>query len=294
MSGFIIDTLRLQTRHFFKGYPNTWASDITMLETDYGKIRIKDTKGNKPIIVSVPDGPNVIEHHDALIAKLAENYRVICFDLPGFGFSYPSMGYDYSFKMTAKIIINVMDALQVKRASLSFSCANGFYGITVASMIPERIEHLFLAQTPAMHEMQKWAERSIPKPLKIPWIGQISNSFLEKKLARVWYQYALPKNTDKSGYQQKALANQKNGGCFCLSSLVQGLTKEMKHPLSEVEIPTTLIWGNKDFTHKHTDFSSIKEYISNCNIIRFDGCGHFPDLENSAKYAGLINDTLKK
>jgi pimeloyl-ACP methyl ester carboxylesterase len=294
MNGFIIDTVRLQTRHFFKNYPNRWASDITMLETDYGKIRVKDTKGNKPVIVSVPDGPNVIEHHDALITKLAKNYRVICFDLPGFGFSYPSIVYDYSFDMTAKIIINVMDALQVKRASLSFSCANGFYGMTVANMIPDRIEHLFLAQTPSKYHMALWAKRSIPNPLLIPWVGQVANAFMAKKLATKWYEYALPKNTDKSDYQQKALANQKSGGCFCLSSLVQGLTKEMKNPLSKVEIPTTLIWGNKDITHKHTDFNSIKKNIQNCKIVKFDDCGHFPDLENSAKYASLINITLKK
>ncbi|HHC80595.1 MAG TPA: alpha/beta hydrolase [Flavobacteriia bacterium] len=292
MSGFIIDTARLQTRLLWKRFPKNWAADINMVTTDYGKLRVKDTGGNKPVIISVPDGPNVIEHHEELIAKLAKNYRVVCFELPGFGFSYPQKSYDYSFELTAKIIINLMDVLQVKRASLSFSCANGFYGITVARMIPERIEHLFLAQTPAMHQMQEWAKRSIPKPLKTPWIGQVANAFLEKKLARIWYQYALPKDMDTSDFQQKALANIKSGGCFCLSSLVQGLAKEMKTPFKDVEIPTTLVWGNKDFTHRNTNFNSIKEHLPTCKIVEFDNCGHFPDLENTTKYAGLINETL--
>ncbi len=293
MSGFIIDTARLKTRKLWKGFPTNWGDDITMIDTDYGKIRVKDTKGNKPIIISVPDGPNVIEHHEELMTKLADNYRVICFELPGFGFSYPSLTYDYSFDMTAKIIINVMDVLQVKRTSLSFSCANGFYGITVAKMIPERIEHLFLAQTPAMHQMKKWTKQNVPKLVRIPGLGQIANSFLEKKLAEKWYNYALPKNVDRSEYQQKAVNTIKNGGCFCLSSLVQGLTKELNNPLNGIEIPTTLIWGNKDYTHRGTDFASIKEHILNAKIIKFENCGHFPDLENSAKYVNLINETLK-
>ena len=294
MSGFIIDTARLQTRKLWKGFPTNWGANITMIDTDYGKIRVKDTKGNKPIIISVPDGPNVIEHHEELMTKLAENYHVICFELPGFGFSYPSLKYDYSFNMTAKIIINVMDVLEVKRASLSFSCANGFYGITVAKMIPERIEHLFLVQTPAMHQMKKWTKLNVPKPLRIPGIGQITNLFLEKKLATKWYDYALPKNIDRSEYQKKAVDTIKNGGCFCLSSLVQGLTKELNNPLNEIEIPTTLVWGNKDYTHRDTDFNSIKEHIPNCSLVEFDNCGHFPDLENSTKYTSLINETLKK
>jgi len=294
MKGFSVDTIRLQTRKLWKGFPNNWASDVEMIDTDYGKIRVKDTKTNKPVIVSVPDGPNVIEHHEELIVKLAENYRVICFELPGFGFSYPSFSYDYSFDMTAKIIINVIDVLKVKRASLSFSCANGFYGITVAKMIPERIEHLFLAQTPAMHQMKNWTKVNVPKPLRIPGFGQIANSLLEKKLAYKWYHYALPKNVDRSVYQQKAVDTIKSGGCFCLSSLVQGLTKEMKNPLSGIEIPTTLVWGNKDYSHRFTDFNTIKEHVSNSNIVEFDNCGHFPELENPTKYVSLINETLKK
>lgn len=96
MNGFIIDTTRLQIRKLWKSFPDNWASNITMIDTDYGKIRVKDTKGNKPVIISVPDGPNIIEHHEELIAKLAVNYRVICFELPGLGFSYPSLAYDYS------------------------------------------------------------------------------------------------------------------------------------------------------------------------------------------------------
>jgi len=294
MSGYVIDTTRLQLRKLWKKFPNNWAADVAMIGTDYGKIRVKDTKGNKPIIISVPDGPNVIEHHEELIQKLANNYRVICFELPGFGFSYPALRYDYSFDMTAKIIINVMDVLQVERASLSFSCANGFYGITVARMIPERIEHLFLAQTPAMHQMKNWTKQNVPKLVRIPWFGQITNSFLEKKLATKWYNYALPKGFDKSEYQLKAVSTIKNGGCFCLSSLVQGLTKELNNPLGGIEIPTTLIWGNKDYTHRNTDFNTIKEHISNANIIEFKGCGHFPDLENTTKYVSLINKVLKK
>ncbi len=294
MSGFVIDTSRLRIRKLWRGFPNNWASDIEMIDTDYGKIRVKDTKTNKPVIISVPDGPNVIEHHEELTTKLAENYRVICFELPGFGFSYPSFVFDYSFDMTAKVIINVMDVLKVKRTSISFSCANGFYGITVAKMIPDRIEHLFLAQTPSLYQMEGWAKRSIPKPLKTPWLGQMTNLFLEKKLAYKWYNYALPKNIDRSGYQQIAVDTIKRGGCFCLSSLVQGLSKELKNPLGGIEIPTTLVWGNKDYTHRFTDFNSIKEHAPNSNIVEFDNCGHFPELENPTKYVSLINETLKK
>lgn len=140
--------------------------------------------------------------------------------------------------------------------------------------------------------MNKWTENAIPKVLKRPIIGQIANMFSEKKFAKIWYKYALPKHTDKSQYQKKALHALNNGGCFCLASLVQGLSKEIDSTLKVLEVPATLIWGSKDFTHKNTDKQAILEHLPNCEIIEFDDCGHFPELENTDRYLSLINEIM--
>lgn len=103
---------------------------------------------------------------------------------------------------------------------------------------------------------------------------------------------ALPKATAKEPYQKKALYALENGSCFCLSSLVQGLTKEVNTSLQVLTVPATIIWGSKDFTHKNTDVNSIKEHLSNCEIIEFEDCGHFPELEATSKYVALVNERL--
>lgn len=287
MTGNFIDTIRLS----IKKSPAI-GNNIKFIETDYGKLRVLDTKDQKPVIMSVPDGPNVIEHHEHLIEKLSANFRVICFELPGFGFSYPTLSYDYSLETSAKVILNVMDILKVEKASLAFSCSNGFYAIKVAEMAPERFIHLFLAQTPSLHSMKKWSDRTIPKMLTYPVIGQLANMLLEKTLAKNWYKVALPRETDKTNYQSKALNALKHGGCFCLSGLVQGLSKDFNVLLKQIAVPSTLIWGNKDFSHKKTDHTSILEHLPNCEIIEFENCGHFPELESTDNYVKLINERL--
>ena len=60
-------------------------------------------------------------------------------------------------------------------------------------------------------------------------IGQIANLIYVKKFAKIWYTYALSKNTDKHQYQSTALESLNDGGCFCLASLVQELEKEKKY-----------------------------------------------------------------
>ncbi|MFK7951793.1 MAG: alpha/beta fold hydrolase [Ekhidna sp.] len=254
-----------------------------------------DTKGNLPIIINVPDGPNVIEHQIPLINDLAKDYRVICFEYPGLGFSFPNKEYDYSFSNGSNLLLQVMDSLRLSKVSLLFSCSNGYYAIKAAIHNPEKFNHIFLSQTPSIDSIIKWTEKSIPNLLKIPLIGQLTNAILAKKLADVWYKYSLPKNYGSShNYVQTAKTSIEKGGCFCLSSLVQGLNKDKKSELNLIGVPTTLVWGSMDFTHRETDKNSIKEHIKNCEIIEFNSCGHFPELENRKDYVKLINERIKK
>ena len=141
MTGNFIDTYRFR----LKKNQKKWNDGINIITTDYGEIRVFDTLGDKPVIINVPDGPNTIEHHQELVTKLSENYRVICFELPGIGFSYPNSNYDYSFPNAANLIINLMDILKVNNATLAFSCSNGFYAIKTAELFPQRINRLFLS-----------------------------------------------------------------------------------------------------------------------------------------------------
>ena len=288
MTGNFIDTFRVAFKNKYVN-PNP---EIHLLETDFGRVRVLDTQGEKPIIINVPDGPNVIEHHHYLIKELSEKFRVICFEFPGFGFSPPTSEYDYSLNKSAGIILNLMQIMELKKAALSFSCANGFYAIKAAQIAPEKFTHLFLAQTPSMQAMESWVANTIPKILTIPVLGQLANSFLEKRFASSWYRYALPKGQDISHYQHKALHALQKGGCFCLSGLVQGLTRDLQSELKALKVPATLIWGSKDFTHQKTDPASILRHLPDCEIIEFKNCGHFPELENSDDYVMLLNERL--
>jgi len=290
MVGNVIDTTRLKIKKKFRVYPADLDIEIKLIDTSLGKIRLFDTGGNRPVIINAPDGPNVIEHHHHLIKELSKNFRVICFEFPGTGFSFPAFKYNYSLQMASQLIIELMDILKIEKAILSFSCSNGFYAIKAAEINPERFNHIFLSQTPSLNAMSLWKEKAIPKILTIPVIGQIANSFLENKMANTWYKFALPKNTDATEYKTKAIHSLRSGGCFCLSGLVQGLSKQMSSSMQALKVPSTLVWGNKDFTHKSTNFDSIKEHLPNCKIIEFDNCGHFPELENTAKYITLINE----
>lgn len=291
--GHILDGIRYILRNPSNEVIATWPDDTSLLDTDAGKIRIKDTGGNKPALVIVPDGPCVIEHFESLITELLPHFRVICFDMPGLGFSYPKLSYDFGLEKSTKIIISVLDALKIETATLSFSCSNSYIAIAVAKNFPERVSRLVLAQTPSIHEMKnQWVNRNVPKSIQIPYIGQTINAIMSKKMASKWYDMALPRNSPhKEDFVTRSLSSLHSGGCFCLASIVQGMQNVGDNELSNIEIPTMMVWGNKDWSHKNTKFESLRDHVPHCEIHEFDGCGHFPNLEQPRKFAALLMET---
>ena len=287
-----IDSLRASLK--FKNTKWKTHPNMEMLTTSNGRIRVLDTKIGKESLLIIPDSPNVIEHYFDIIEQLGKSYRVIIFDLYGFGFSYHNGKYDYSFDSTNLLINEILDLLKVTRTNVIFPCSHGFYGISFATSNPDKVNQLILLQTPSLYEMNNWSDRIVPSFLKRPILSQLIMPLVEKKFVGKWYDYSLPKETDREPYQSVALKALNNGATYCLCSLTQGFAtqNDSKFKLDDT-LPMTLIYGNKDFTHKKTDFNSIKKYNSNIDIIQFEDCGHFPHLENKKRFIQIVKDKIK-
>ncbi len=286
-----VDSLRFKFQ-FGKKQWNTHP-DMEMAKLSNGHLRFLDTKLGKETLLIIPDGPNIIEHYFEMLKDLRKKYRVVIFDLYGFGFSTHNGTYDYSFKKTNELLLELLDFINIDRVNIVFPCAIGFYGLYFTSHFPEKVNQLVLLQTPSHEEMAKWTDRIVPDYLKRPYVGQMIMPWVEKKFATTWYDYALPKGVDRLPYQKIATEGIQNGGNFCLCSLTQGLVSQLNQSIDiDTSIPTTLLYGDKDFTHKSTNFESIRVYHKNIDIIRFENCGHFPDLERSKDFMQIIGEKI--
>jgi pimeloyl-ACP methyl ester carboxylesterase len=74
--------------------------------------------------------------------------------------------------------------------------------------------------------------------------------------------------------------------------MVQGMTESHEDDVRGVQCPTLAIHGDSDFTHKDTDFRSITDLIPHARVIGFQGCGHFPDLEQVSEYVRHVHEFL--
>ena len=76
---------------------------------------------NAPVILLLHGFPTSSFQYRELIPRLADRYRVIAPDLPGFGFTevLPERGYTYNFDALAKTIIAFTRALKLTRCTYS-------------------------------------------------------------------------------------------------------------------------------------------------------------------------------
>jgi len=266
---------------------------FSSVSTDFGRVRVFDSGGDKPVLLMVPDGPCFIEHFSELIRLARPSWRVVVFDMPGFGRSFPERGYRHSFEQASAVIGRVYEELDIATATLAFSCANGFYGLHFSRLNPGRVRRLILIQTPGVDAMEPWKKRAIPWPVRTPYLGQLLVYLKRREIPRVWFKIALPRGSSAlADYARASCAEIEAGACNCLASVVQGLSLMQGADLRGVGVPVHLIWGARDHSHKSTDPRSILEIAPNATLEIWDDVGHFANLEQPLRFLQVCGEPL--
>ena len=96
---------------------------------------------NAPVIILLHGFPTSSFQYRELIPRLADSYRVIAPDLPGFGFTQipPERRYKYSFEALATTILAFTDALHLTRYALYVFDYGAPTGFRLAMAKPDRI-----------------------------------------------------------------------------------------------------------------------------------------------------------
>lgn len=94
-----------------------------------------------PVVLLLHGFPTSSFQYRELIPRLADTYRVIAPDLPGFGFTEvpPARSYKYTFDALANTVLAFTDVLRLKRYALYVFDYGAPTGLRLAMAHPERI-----------------------------------------------------------------------------------------------------------------------------------------------------------
>lgn len=263
-----------------------------LVQAGAGRVRVRDSGGSRPVVVLTCDPPNVIEHYDGLFELLTPAYRVVCLELPGFGFSRPAPGFRFTMAEYGQVVEQVLGELGVASCTLAFSCVWNYVALRVAADRPDLVRALVVIQAPQWSDEVAWARRIDSRGvIRTPLLGQAVMAAGPRQVARRWYRAALPR--DHSAATAAALAVPADqalraGAVFCLASLTQAWFGGVAPDLSPVDLPAAVLWGAADRTHRYSAADSALVYLPGGQVKLDRAAGHFPDLEHPDRLRELL------
>jgi pimeloyl-ACP methyl ester carboxylesterase len=225
---------------------------------------------------------------DPIVPELAGDYRLIAFDLPGFGDSEkPDVAYDLAF--FTGVLKDVVDALGLRRFALAGNSLGGMIAAEYAGEQPERVAALglmapagFLCTIGLIFRAFAFAPFCEHVPIAAPhWLVRHT---LELS---TYDPRALGEETHERAYLLAAdpLVRRAFARVYC--SARDGLLhqNELLARFARYTGPALVCWGRNDRFLPVAGVECARRTYPQATVMVLDHCGHLPQVEEPARVA---------
>lgn len=260
---------------------------------------------NAPVLLLLHGFPTSSHMFRNLIPALADRYRIIAPDYPGFGnSSMPTVQeFDYSFDRLADIVEQLTDRLQLEKYSLYLMDYGAPIGFRLALRRPERVQSLIIQNGNAYEE----GLREFWEPLKAYWkerTPELENElskFLEADGTRWQYTHGVrdPEaiSPDNWNVDQPLLDRPGNRriqlDLFYDYGSNPPLYPQWQEFLRRHQPPVLLAWGKNDAIFPEEGAHPYKRDLQDIEFHLLD-TGHFALEEEGDRIADLMRDFLAR
>lgn len=254
------------------------------------EVHYKD-EGQGPVLFMVHGSVSTLRTWDRIADTLKSRYRVIRYDIPGYGLSG---------RISDEVAVNVqpldiaeelLDRLGVAKATVIGVSSGGTMGMYLAAKRPELVERLILSNTPSdpvvtTHLVQPASFLAAQARAKAEGFQDLAYwheflSYFAGDPARI------SEATRREYYDFNRRVPEKHP--IALVARI-GDGKQATIEMAKVRAPTLLIWGARDQLLPEAAANAIARYLSGAQISRviLPDVGHYPPLETPERFAQLI------
>jgi pimeloyl-ACP methyl ester carboxylesterase len=244
------------------------------------RLRLRDTGPREaPAVILLHGFGASLDTWEPWARALSARYRVIRFDLPGFGLTGPDPTGDYTDAREMKILIDLMDQLGVVRASLIGNSLGGRIAWTFAALHPDRVNRLVLV-SPDGFASPGFAYN---KPSKTPMIMRAlpyvaPRSLLKASLAPAYARPEALSEATVTRYRDMLLAPGVRRAI--LARMGQTILRDPAPILARIQAPTLLLWGEKDGMIPIGNAADYLRDMPHATLVRLPNLGHVPFEED--------------
>jgi pimeloyl-ACP methyl ester carboxylesterase len=230
---------------------------------------------------------------DAWSAVLARDYRVIRFDIAGFGLSGPAANHDYSEAADVRRVLAVLDHLGVQQSVLIGHSMGGRLAWSLAASQPQRVSRLVLIAPDGFPDPAARSEKTFEVS---PLLGLIRLSLpqwaLKLGLAPAYGDATRLSDTVVTRYQDMLRAPGVRAAV--IERMQQSRNSDPVPRLKTIAAPTLLLWGDKDAMIPPANAADYLAAMPRARSVLLPGLGHVPHEENPAASLAPVLSFLKQ
>lgn len=220
--------------------------------------------------------------YDSIAKVLAPLYRVLQFDMPGFGHS-EEPDHAYSVKEYADWTLRFLDQMGIKSAVLIGHSYGGRVILDLASRddLPVEIEKIVFIDAAGV------LPKRTPKQLR----AQRRYKRL-KKIAQNDIIYAMFPDLIDDWRSRQGSEDYRNATPLMKQALVMAVNQDLTDRMPQIRQETLLVWGDNDTATPLSDGELFEKLIPNAKLHVINGTGHFSYAEKPAEFAQILTGFL--
>lgn len=247
--------------------------------------------GQPPVLFIHGSGPGVSAWANwrLVMPALAKTRRVVAPDMLGFGFTERPAGASYTLDVWVRQALDLLDALDIDRADLVGNSFGGALALALAVRHPERVRRLVLMGsvgvrfeiTPALDAVWGYTP-SVEAMRRLMDLFAFDRSLVTDELAELRFQASI-----RPGFQESFAA--------MFPAPRQRWVDALASPEAAIRaLPheTLVIHGREDKVIPLATSLTLAQWIPNAQLHVFGHCGHWTQIEHSARFARLVADFL--
>ncbi|HBO4304688.1 TPA: 3-oxoadipate enol-lactonase [Pseudomonas aeruginosa] len=239
-----------------------------------------DGAAEKPLLALSNSIGTTLHMWDAQLPALTRHFRVLRYDARGHGASSVPPG-PYTLARLGEDVLELLDALEVRRAHFLGLSLGGIVGQWLALHAPQRIERLVLANTSAwLGPAAQWDER-IAAVLQAEDMSETAAGFLGN-----WFPPALLERAEPvvERFRAMLMATNRHG---LAGSFAAVRDTDLRAQLARIERPTLVIAGAYDTVTAASHGELIAASIAGARLVTLPAV-HLSNVEFPQAFEGAV------
>jgi len=221
---------------------------------------------------------------DPQLPIFAKSFRVLRYDSRGHGHTSATPG-EYSVEMLGRDVLQLLDALNLKRVNFCGLSIGGMTGMWLAVNAPKRLEKLVLSNTaPKIGKLDLWNER-------IKAVRESGTKAIAKQVVERWFTSEFhAKHPDQIAKTRQMIESTSTDGYVSSCAAVRDFDFWQK--VGAIRVQTLVIAGTHDQSVPPSDAQKLAKQIPGARYIEVPAA-HISNVEAATRFTDEVSTFLR-